>query len=164
MIRFLNYGIKMMLQNVLKKASGCKMVYFQDVVHEDIKNLAPNNAVGVIVPFLYEETLTKVHEKVEKLLEKEPTLKIYVISIFADLSTVAHLCKWKEDIHLVNILCIVHMKALLTRLRDNCEKEEFDFLYDKVLVQLMLDTSKTELLKEQNQLQMEDEKINHETL
>jgi len=41
------------------------------------------------------------------------------------------------------------MAGLLERLKSNCEREDFDFLKDEVFAQLVIDTSRNEILNEE---------------
>ena len=152
MMRLLHPAIKLMTENEACKSKPCKMKYFMDILPTEDQCLDQTKVAGIIVPFLYNDTLESVEQQIDKLLTKKPKLTIFVISIFADISTIGSLSKWKKNIYLVNILCIVNMRGLLERLKGNCEREDFDFLKDEVFVQLIIDTSRNEILNEEKKL------------
>ena len=150
MVKFLGYGIALMRASYsFIKPKEIRILHYLEIANEKRKNVEECKSVGIIAPFLHKGTLVSLQEKIDSLLEKKSGTKVFVMSIFADLETIANLCRWKKNIYLVNILYIVNMKALFASLEENCETKKFDFCSDKVLVQLMLDTSYTELLKEE---------------
>lgn len=150
MIRFLTYGIRLMAaQKISKKLRNYRVTYYLDGVAEKAGNPDKEEVVGVIVPFLYDGTLADVQNRVKSLLEKKQDAPIFVISIFADLDSMASLSKWKEHIYLINIMCVVNMRTLFASLEEHCEAEAFVISNNSVLTQLMVDTSYTELLKEE---------------
>lgn len=148
MVRYLGYALTLMRSSNRVNMKETKIVYYLDVVEENQKSLDECKSIGVIVPFLHKDTLASLQKKITSLVERRSGVKIFVVSIFADLETIANLCRWKKNIYLVNIIYIVNVKALLTSLEENCEIKNYDYKSDKALVQLMLDTSHTELIKE----------------
>ncbi len=130
-------GIMLMIgHHKVGKNKNRSILYYLDDVKET-EELQNTQIVGIVVPFLYMHTLEKTNQLVEKLLEVQPKLIIFVVSIFADISSVINLSRWKKQIYLANVMLIVSMESLVESLKVNCTQKDFDFFADENFVKLV---------------------------
>ena len=146
MVRFITYAIKMMKRyNARRENKKFELIhYLQDPTEKLDKIMAADN-IGIIVPFLYNETVVEIQKKIDSLLEKKPDLQIFVLSIFASMGVMTTLTREKENIYVVNILCIVDMNNLLTLLQQNCKFKFFDFVGNEDFIKLLVESGQKEL-------------------
>ncbi len=149
MIRLLTYGVKMMKRynSHKSKKKEYDALYFREdpiVLDQKIKTL---DVVGIIIPFLYDETAIEIEKQINTLLEKNSNVQIFVISIFASIDVMTRLTMSYNNIYVINILCIVKMKSLLAMLQENCKAKPFDFTGNQDFIDLILESSKKELAR-----------------
>lgn len=148
MVRFITYGIKMMKryrpQKFIKES---KVLYYLKDIKEITDNIENIDVLGIIVPFLYSETIPEVQKKIDDLLEIKGDLQIFVISIFASMDVMTKLTVYKDNIYVINILCIVDMTSLLKMLQDNCKLKNFDFCGNSDFIKLLEESSNKELAR-----------------
>lgn len=149
MIRFLNYAVKMMKKYVPKKHAKehkqLATIYYLKPLSQIEDGLEKINAVGIIVPFLYDQTLDEVHKKIDRLLELKKDLKIFVLSIFATMNIMTKLTIHRDNIYMINVLCIVDMQSLLNMLQENCKVKDFDFVTNGDFINLVEEASRKEI-------------------
>lgn len=140
MVKYLQHGLDLMKNHKAAKAKKFRLVYYIDGVFDREDHLTSAPVIAVIVPFLYEATFASTQQKLNQISKMNPGSKIFVISIFSDLDSLTNLSHGKEKAFMINILCIVDMKALLVRLEKNCEASGVDFLNHKLLAKVMIET------------------------
>ncbi len=133
--------------NPNREAKKFELIHYLQDPTENIEKIVAADNVGIIVPFLYNETVAEVQKKVEQLLAKKPTLQIYVLSIFASMDVMTTLTRTKRNIYVVNILCIVDMKNLLDLLQQNCKFKFFDFVGNEDFIKLLVESGHKELTR-----------------
>ena len=149
MVKFLQHGLNLMKNHKAAKNKESKLVYYLDGVFDKEGHLDSAPVIGIVVPFLSKETFASTQHKLNLISHQNSNAKIFVISIFSDLDSLTNLSHGKDKAYLINILCIVDMKALLERLKTNCESS-VDFLNHKVLAKIMIETSVLQKDEEQS--------------
>lgn len=149
MIRFLNYAVKMMKKYIPQKKAHKQLItiYYLNALSEIEQNIENISGVGIIVPFLYDETLEEVQNKIDRLVELKKDLKIFVLSIFATMNIMTKLTIARDNIYMINVLCIVDMKSLLKMLQDNCKVKDFDFVTNGDFINLVEEASRKEITR-----------------
>jgi len=146
MVRFITYAIKMMKRyNARRESKRFELIHYLQDPNENLEKILTSDNIGIIVPFLYNETVVEIQKKVDLLLEKKPELQIFVLSIFASMDVMTSLTRGKENIYVVNILCIVDMKNLLDLLQQNCKFKFFDFVGNEDFIKLLVESGQKEL-------------------
>jgi len=148
MVRFITYAIKMMKRyNTRRQAKKFELIHYLQDPDVNIEKILAADNVGIIVPFLYNETVAEVQKKIHHLLTKKPSLQIYVLSIFASMDVMTTLTRERVNTNVVNILCIVDMKSLLNLLQQNCKFKLFDFVGNEDFIKILVESGHKELTR-----------------
>ena len=150
MVRLLTYGVKIMKRyDAHKQAKTYRMLYYLKGTEEIEKEIGEVDSVGIIVPFLHDDVIEDIQKKIDTLLSKKESIQLFVISMLGTMNAMTKMTMYKDNIYMINILCIVNMNFLLKTLQENCKVPDFDFVANKDFIDVIEDISIKEINKKE---------------
>ena len=143
--RFVTYDVKIMLRHNKDKINNFAVIHYSMDLPKNID--ASSDIVAIIVPILDSNSDKEVRSKIETLCDSYENLNIYVFAIFAEMDTMVDLTQWKQNICVINNLCLLDLKSLLKILTDNCRTKYFDFNKSPFIVDEVVSVCKREIKK-----------------
>jgi len=145
--RFVTYGVKILLRHNKEKIKNISFIHYSMDLPKNTNENASSDIIAIIVPILDATSDKEVRSKIETLCAKNENVSIYVLAIFAEMDTMVELTQWKQNICIINNLCLLDLKSLLKILKDNCRTIYFDFNKSPFIVDEMISVCKREMEK-----------------
>jgi len=127
MKRFVSYDVKMMLRHYKESLRRYEIIHYDSDVAESIKRLKGGEIVTIIVPILDAHSDKEVRVKIENLCSAKKDLEIFVFAMFSEMNTMVELTEFKDNIHVINNVCLTDLKSLMKILNDNCRTRYYEF-------------------------------------
>ena len=145
MKRFVTYDIKMMLRHYKETPKKYQVVHYDADMTKSISKLKGGDIVAIIVPILDAHSDKDVRAKIEQLCSSVKDLEIFVFAVFAEMKTLVDLTEFKDNIHVINNVCLTDLKLLVKILNENCRTKYFEFNNNPHLVDELDELCKTEV-------------------
>jgi len=127
MKRFVTYDIKMMLRHYKETPKKYSIMHYDSDVTKPISKLKGGEIVAIIVPILDANSDKDVRTKIENLCSAVKDLEIFVFAVFAEMKALVELTEFRDNIHVINNICLTDLKALVKVLNENCRTKYFEF-------------------------------------
>ncbi len=127
MKRFVSYDVKMMLRHYKESPRKYEIIHYDSDVAKSIKKLKGGEIVTIIVPILDAHSDKEVRAKIDQLCSAKKDLEIFVFAMFSEMKTMVELTEFKNNIHVINNVCLTDLKALVKILNDNCRTKYYEF-------------------------------------
>ncbi len=145
LVRFAMYDVKIMLrQHDDMKRKYSVIHYAMDLpanTHNDV------DVVAIVVPILSAKSEKEVKSKIEILKADNKNVEIYIFAIFSEMEIMTDIHKFRDDLVILNNVCLKELVSLTDLLQDNCRTRYLNFNKDSFLVDEILSVCKKEIQK-----------------